>query len=106
MFNLNILFGYFSNFSFWNYALITLVLTHITAISVTLYLHRCQSHRAIELHPLVSHFFRFWLWFTCATVTKEWVAVHRKHHTKVETSDDPHSPQVLGLRKVFLEGAE
>jgi stearoyl-CoA desaturase (delta-9 desaturase) len=102
----HVLFGYFSDFSLWNYVLIAIVLTHITALGVTLYLHRCQSHRAVELHPLLSHFFRFWLWFTCATVTKEWVAVHRKHHMKVETTEDPHSPQVLGLKKVFLEGAE
>ena len=100
------LFGYFSHFTLWHYALITFVLTHITAVAVTLYLHRCQSHRATTLAAPLSHFFRFWLWFTCATVTKEWVAVHRKHHTKVETIDDPHSPQIFGLKKVFLEGAE
>ena len=84
----------------------TLLLTHITIVAVTLYLHRHQAHRAISLHPIVSHFFRFWLWLTTGTITRQWVAVHRKHHAKCETSDDPHSPQVLSLKKVLLEGAE
>jgi stearoyl-CoA desaturase (delta-9 desaturase) len=99
-------FGYFSALPFWQYAVITFVLTHLTAISVTLYLHRCQAHRSIELHSAVSHFFRFWLWLTTSIITKEWVAVHRKHHTKVETVDDPHSPIIHGIAKVFFEGAE
>ncbi len=90
----------------WGYILITLGLTHITIASVTLYLHRHQAHRALELHPLVSHFFRCWLWLTTGMVTAEWVAVHRKHHAKCETPDDPHSPQVKGIHKVLWQGAE
>lgn len=90
----------------WGYILTTLVLTHITIASVTLYLHRCQAHRALELHPFMAHFFRFWLWFTTATITKAWVAIHRKHHARCETAEDPHSPQVLGIRKVLWQGAE
>ncbi|AJQ95194.1 DesA family fatty acid desaturase [Gynuella sunshinyii] len=86
--------------------LYALVFTHITIISVTIYLHRHSAHRALDLHPLLAHFFRFWLWFTTSMVTKEWTAIHRKHHAKCETVDDPHSPQVLGLRKVLKEGAE
>lgn len=92
--------------SWWGYVAVTFVLTHITIASVTIYLHRHQAHRAIELHPKVSHFFRFWLWLTTGIVTKEWVAIHRKHHAKVETVNDPHSPQVLGFWKVFLSGSE
>ena len=90
----------------WGYVLATLGLTHITIASVTIFLHRAQAHRALDLHPIVSHFFRFWLWLTTGMVTKEWVAIHRKHHAKVETPDDPHSPQVLGIGKVMREGAE
>lgn len=90
----------------WGYVVVTLVLTHITIAAVTLYLHRHQAHRAIDLHPVVSHFFRFWLWLTTAMNTKEWVAVHRKHHARVETSEDPHSPQTRGIKKVLWEGAE
>ena len=86
--------------------LITLALTHVTIAAVTIYLHRAQAHRALELHPAVAHFFRFWLWLTTGMVTREWVSVHRRHHAKCETPDDPHSPQVLGLRKVLTEGAE
>ncbi len=92
--------------SFWGYVIATLLLTHITVICVTLYLHRSQAHRAMDLHPIASHFFRFWLWFTTSMRTKEWVAIHRKHHAKCETSEDPHSPVILGLKKVFWQGAE
>lgn len=99
-------FGYFHLLPWWSYVVITLVFTQITIFSVTLYLHRNQSHRAVELHPIISHFFRLWLWLTTGMITKAWVAIHRKHHTKVETADDPHSPQVYGIRKVFFEGAE
>jgi len=99
-------YGYFTLLPWWNYVVVALIFTQITIFSVTLYLHRHQSHRALELHPIVSHFFRFWLWLTTGMLTKQWVAIHRKHHTKVETVDDPHSPQVYGIRKVFLEGAE
>jgi stearoyl-CoA desaturase (delta-9 desaturase) len=90
----------------WGLILVTLVLTHITIASVTIFLHRHQAHRALDLHPLASHFFRFWLWLTTGMVTREWAAVHRKHHAKCETPDDPHSPRVFGIRKVLWEGAE
>ncbi len=90
----------------WGYVVVTLVLTHITIASVTIFLHRSQAHRGLDLHPVVSHFFRFWLWLTTGMVTKEWVAIHRKHHAKVETPDDPHSPQTRGIKTVLLRGAE
>src|SRR5271170_239444 len=90
----------------WGYIVVTLVLTHITITAVTIFLHRHQAHRALDLHPLPSHFFRLWLWMTTGMVTKEWTAIHRKHHAKCETPDDPHSPQVRGIKKVLLEGAE
>jgi stearoyl-CoA desaturase (delta-9 desaturase) len=99
------LFGLF-HLPVWAYVLITVVLVHVTVMGVTLYLHRDQTHRGLDLHPAVRHFFRFWLWLTTGMVTREWVAVHRKHHAKCETEDDPHSPQVLGLAKVLFEGAE
>jgi stearoyl-CoA desaturase (Delta-9 desaturase) len=89
----------------WGYIIAALILTHITIAAVTIFLHRHQAHRALELHPMVSHFFRFWLWLTTAMKTKEWVAVHRKHHVKCETREDPHSPQILGLNKVLWQGA-
>jgi len=84
----------------------TLVTTHLTIIGVTVYLHRCQAHRALELHPIVSHPLRFWLWLSTGMVTKEWAAIHRKHHAKCETEEDPHSPQIKGINKVLWEGAE
>jgi len=90
----------------WGLVLVTLILTHITIASVTIFLHRHQAHRALDLHPIASHFFRFWLWLTTGMVTREWVAIHRKHHATCETVDDPHSPQVYGIGKVLLEGAE
>ncbi|MEN3366981.1 MAG: hypothetical protein V7606_4255 [Burkholderiales bacterium] len=96
----------FSNASGWEVLVYTLVVTHITIAAVTIYLHRCQAHRALDVHPVVSHFFRFWLWMTTGMVTKEWAAIHRKHHAKCETQDDPHSPQTRGIKKVLLEGAE
>jgi len=83
----------------WGYVVVALVFTHITIAAVTIYLHRSQAHRGLDLHPLVSHFFRFWLWLTTGMVTKEWVAIHRKHHAKVETAEDPHSPQTRGINK-------
>ena len=88
----------------WHYAVIVFVLTHLTTVSVTIFLHRHQAHRSLTLHPVASHFFRFWIWLTTGMVTSEWVAVHRKHHATVETEDDPHSPQVLGLWRVLLGG--
>lgn len=90
----------------WQEGLFVLASTHLTIVSVTLYLHRCQAHRAVDLHPLISHVFRLWLWLTTAMVTRQWVAVHRKHHAKTETGEDPHSPQVLGIWQVMSQGAE
>ncbi|WP_397534827.1 fatty acid desaturase [Roseateles sp.] len=84
----------------------TLVVTHLTIAAVTIFLHRAQAHRSLDLGPIPSHFFRFWLWLTTGMVTKEWVAIHRKHHAKCETEDDPHSPQTRGINKVLLEGSE
>ena len=86
----------------WGIVLWMLALTHITIICVTVFLHRCQAHHALDLHPVASHFFRFWLWLTTGMVTKEWAAIHRKHHAKCETAEDPHSPQIVGIRKVLL----
>jgi len=90
--------------SWWGYVLAALALTHVTIASVTIFLHRCQTHRALDLHPIPSHFFRFWLWITTGMVTKEWVAIHRKHHAKCETVDDPHSPQQVGINRVLWGG--
>ena len=92
--------------SLWGYVVATLFITHITIASVTIYLHRHQAHRALDLHPVISHFFRFWLWLTTGMETPQWVAIHRKHHAKCETQEDPHSPQIVGIRKVLFEGAE
>ena len=92
--------------AWWQILLFVLVTTHITIASVTIFLHRSQAHRALDLHPLVAHFFRLWLWLGTGMVTKEWVAIHRKHHAKCETVDDPHSPQTHGIKKVLLEGVE
>ncbi|WP_404365803.1 fatty acid desaturase [Marinobacter sp.] len=86
--------------------LVALGMTHVTIVSVTLYLHRHSAHNSLDLHPVLSHFFRFWLWLTTAINTKEWTAIHRKHHATCETENDPHSPVVKGLKKVVLEGAE
>ena len=92
--------------NWWQIILYTLLTTHITIASVTIYLHRHQAHRAMDLHPSVAHFFRFWLWLGTGQVTKEWVAIHRKHHAKCETKDDPHSPHAHGIKTVFWKGAE
>src|ERR1700716_273099 len=100
------LFSGLLDLAWWGYALAALALTHVTIAAVTIYLHRCQAHRALELHPLVSHFFRFWLWLTTGMVTKEWAAIHRKHHAKCETVEDPHSPQVLGINRILWGGVE
>ena len=96
----------FVSLPWWGYGVVALVLTHITIVSVTVYLHRHQAHRALELNPLVSHFFRFWLWLTTGMITAEWVGIHRKHHAACETVDDPHSPKILGIDKVLWEGVE
>jgi len=92
--------------TWWQIVLYTLVVTHITIASVTIFLHRSQAHRALDLHGIPQHFFRLWLWLSTGMVTKEWVAIHRKHHAKCETEEDPHSPQTRGIKKVLLEGAE
>ena len=90
----------------WQLVAYTLLMTHITIASVTIYLHRHQAHRSLDLHWLPSHFFRLWLWLTTGMTTKAWAAIHRKHHAKCESEEDPHSPQVLGIKKVFWQGAE
>ncbi|MCG6890320.1 MAG: fatty acid desaturase [Gammaproteobacteria bacterium] len=90
--------------SAWGYVGVALLLTHVTIASVTIFLHRHQAHHALDLHPLASHFFRFWLWLTTATVTREWVAIHRKHHACCETEEDPHSPRCKGILTVLFGG--
>lgn len=90
----------------WGYVLVTLALTQTTIACVTIFLHRHQAHRALDLHPVASHFFRFWLWLATGVVTREWASIHRKHHAKCETAEDPHSPVILGIRKVLLQGYE
>src|ERR1044071_7238870 len=96
----------FLAFSWWQLFLVGAVTTHATIVSVTVYLHRCQTHRALSLGPAVSHVFRFWLWLTTGMVTREWVAVHRCHHAHCETAKDPHSPVVAGIHQVLWRGAE
>ncbi|MEW6706651.1 MAG: acyl-CoA desaturase [Pseudomonadota bacterium] len=95
-----------TNASWWQIVLFTLATTHVTIASVTIFLHRAQAHRALDLGPVPSHFFRLWLWLTTGMVTKEWVAIHRKHHAKCETEDDPHSPVTRGIKTVLLQGSE
>jgi stearoyl-CoA desaturase (delta-9 desaturase) len=97
-------FGGVFNLSVWGYIVAGFLLTHVTIASVTIFLHRHQAHRALTLHPIASHFFRFWLWITTGMVTREWVAVHRKHHAKCETEADPHSPQIWGIWRVLFGG--
>lgn len=89
---------FFTNlwFNYHSQILFLLIATHITFVAVTLYLHRSMAHAAVKFHPIVSHFFRLWLWLTTGMVTKEWVAIHRKHHSAVDTDDDPHSPHSTG----------
>lgn len=103
--NLDFLYGIL-NLNFWGYVLVTFLFVQVTFMGVTLYLHRDATHRSLDLHPALRHFFRFWLWMSSGIVTREWVAVHRKHHARCETEEDPHSPVVFGLKKVLLEGAE
>jgi len=94
------------NWSWWEIVLYTLLTTHITIVAVTVFLHRAQAHRSLDLHKIPSHFFRFWLWLGTGMVTREWVAIHRKHHAKCETEEDPHSPQTRGIDTVMWRGAE
>ena len=103
--NLDFLYG-LVKLSFWGYVLTTFILVQVTMLAVTLYLHRDQTHRAVDLHPALRHFFRFWIWATSGMITGEWVAVHRKHHAFSDVDGDPHSPVILGLKKIMLEGAE
>jgi stearoyl-CoA desaturase (Delta-9 desaturase) len=98
--------GLWAQATWWQIVLFTLITTHITIAAVTIFLHRAQAHRALDLHAIPAHFFRFWLWLTTGMVTKEWVAIHRKHHAKCETEDDPHSPVTRGIRTVLLTGTE
>lgn len=93
-------------FGFWQMLLYLLVVTQLTIFSVTLYLHRSQAHRGVDFHPVIAHFFRFWTWLTTSMITREWVAIHRKHHAKCETEEDPHSPQFKGIGTVFWRGVE
>jgi stearoyl-CoA desaturase (Delta-9 desaturase) len=90
----------------WQVLVTTLVMTHVTIVAITVFLHRSQAHRSLDLHPIPAHFFRFWLWMSSGMVTKEWVAIHRKHHAKCETKDDPHSPVAHGIKTVLLQGSE
>ncbi|MCB1607106.1 MAG: acyl-CoA desaturase, partial [Xanthomonadales bacterium] len=90
--------------AWWQILLYLLISAQITIFGVTLYLHRSQAHRAVDFHPLIAHFFRFWIWLTTAMVTKEWVAIHRKHHAKCETAEDPHSPVAHGISTVVVHG--
>ena len=98
--------GLWAKATWWQVLLVTLVMTHFTILGVTIFLHRAQAHRALDLHAIPSHFFRFWLWLTTGMVTKEFVAVHRKHHAKCETEEDPHSPQTRGIKALLLTGVE
>jgi stearoyl-CoA desaturase (Delta-9 desaturase) len=92
------------NLPWWGDVLAGLAMVQITIAAVTVYLHRCQAHRALDMHPAVSHFFRFWLWLTTGMITKEWAAIHRKHHAKCETEEDPHSPRIHGINKILWGG--
>mgnify|MGYP001045427596 FL=1 len=103
---LNFLTGGVVGLGWWGMALVLLVFTQLTIFAVTLYLHRSQAHRGVDFHPVIAHFFRFWTWLTTSMITKEWVAIHRKHHAKVETEEDPHSPQTKGIGRVFWRGVE
>jgi stearoyl-CoA desaturase (delta-9 desaturase) len=106
----NMFVDFFSNgvlhATWWEAVLYTLLVTHITIAGVTIWLHRCQAHRSLDLGPIPAHFFRFWMWLTTGMVTKEWAAIHRKHHAKCETVDDPHSPVTRGIKAVLLTGSE
>ena len=103
---LDLLTGGLLGLGWWELAAVALVLVQLTIFSVTLYLHRSQAHRGVDFHPVLAHGFRFWLWLTTSMITREWVAIHRKHHARVETEDDPHSPQVRGIGQVFWRGVE
>ncbi|PAK94380.1 acyl-CoA desaturase [Stenotrophomonas rhizophila] len=103
---INFLTGGVVGLGWWGMGLVLLVFTQLTIFAVTLYLHRSQAHRGVDFHPVIAHFFRFWTWLTTSMITKEWVAIHRKHHAKVETDEDPHSPVTKGIGTVFWRGVE
>jgi stearoyl-CoA desaturase (delta-9 desaturase) len=103
---INVLTGGVVGLGWWGMGLVLLVFTQLTIFAVTLYLHRSQAHRGVDFHPVIAHFFRFWTWLTTSMITKEWVAIHRKHHAKVETDEDPHSPVTKGIGTVFWRGVE
>jgi stearoyl-CoA desaturase (Delta-9 desaturase) len=96
----------FVELPFWGYVLVTFATIQLMFLGVTLYLHRDQSHGGLILHPVLRHFFRFWLWYSSGVVTREWVAVHRRHHAYADQEGDPHSPVIFGLKRVLLEGYE
>ncbi len=98
------MFSGFIDLPWWGYVVVTLAMTHVTIAAVTIFLHRHQAHRSLDLHALPALFFRTWLWLSTGMVTKEWAAIHRKHHAKCETPDDPHSPQIHGINKVLWTG--
>lgn len=98
--------GGITGISWWGWALVLLLVTQLTIFSVTLYLHRSQAHRGVDFHPALAHLFRFWVWLTTSMITREWVAIHRKHHARVETDEDPHSPVSKGIGRVFWQGVE
>ncbi|MBC7480600.1 MAG: fatty acid desaturase, partial [Rhizobacter sp.] len=104
--SINVLAHGLLDLAWWQVVLVTLLMTHVTISAVTIFLHRAQAHRALDLHAIPSHFFRLWLWLTTGMVTKEFVAVHRKHHAKCETVEDPHSPQTRGIKTLLLTGVE
>ncbi|WP_313345201.1 fatty acid desaturase [Stenotrophomonas sp.] len=103
---LNFLTGGVVGLGWWGMGLVLLVFTQLTIFAVTLYLHRSQAHRGVDFHPVIAHVFRFWTWLTTSMITREWVAIHRKHHAKVETEEDPHSPVTKGIGTVFWRGVE
>jgi stearoyl-CoA desaturase (Delta-9 desaturase) len=100
----SVLFSGLLDLPWWGYVIAGLIFVQITIASVTIYLHRHQAHRALDLHPVVAHLFRLWLWLTTGMVTKEWAAIHRKHHARCETAEDPHSPQTRGINRVLWLG--
>ncbi len=102
----DLLSGGLLQFGWWAMLAYLLVVTQLTIFAVTLYLHRSQAHRGVDFHPVIAHFFRFWTWLTTSMITREWVAIHRKHHARCETEDDPHSPRFKGIRTVFWRGVE
>ena len=103
---LTLVYGGLANLSFWGYVAVAIGLVQLSMLAVTLYLHRDAAHRSVDLHPALRHVFRFWIWCTSGMITREWVAVHRKHHAFADVAGDPHSPVLLGLDKILLEGAE